>query len=189
MSILTRLLIITPLLKKKWSTYWMDTKITANEVTKAIGKLKFNKSAGNDSIYNEMIKSGSEILSSSLSKLFNLILEKGYFPPKWTVGYIVPIYKSESPDNPRNYRGISISSCLGKLIISVINNRITEFVYTNDLIKFNQIGFRKGYSTTDHVFVMKTLTHSYLNKDKKLYLCFVDFVKAYDLWEKRIFTN
>ena len=58
----------------------LDTKITANKVTKAIGKLKFNKSAGNDSIYNEMIKSGSEILSSSLFKLFNLILEKGYFP-------------------------------------------------------------------------------------------------------------
>ena len=79
----------------------LDTKITANEVTKAIGKLKFNKSAGNDSIYNEMIKSGSEILSSSLCKLFNLILEKGYFPQKWTVGYIVPTYKSESPDNYR----------------------------------------------------------------------------------------
>ena len=81
----------------------LDTKITANEVTKAIGKLKFNKSAGNDSIYNEMIKLGSGILSSSLCKSFNLILGKGYFPQKWTVGYIVPIYKSESPDNPSNY--------------------------------------------------------------------------------------
>ena len=135
----------------------LDTIIPANEVTKAIGKLKFNKSAGNDSIYNEIIKSGSEILSLSLCNLFNLILEKGYFPPKWTVGYKVPIYKSESPDNPSNYRGISISSCLGKLFTSVINNRITEFVYTNHLIKFNQIGFRKGYRTADHVFVMKTL--------------------------------
>ena len=109
----------------------LDTKITANEVTKAIGKPKFNKSAGNDSIYNEMIKSGSEILSSSLCKLFNLILEKGYLPPTWTVGYIVPNYKSESPDNPSNYRGISISSCLGKLFTSVIIIRITKFVYTN----------------------------------------------------------
>ena len=96
----------------------LDTKITANEVTKAIGKLKFNKSAGNYSICNEMIKSGSELLSSSLCKLFNLILKKATYPPKWTVGYIVPIYKSESP-------------LLGKLFTSVINNRITEFVYTN----------------------------------------------------------
>ena len=119
------------------------TKITANEVTKAIGKMKFNKSTGNESIYNEMIRSGLEILSSSLCKLFNLILKKVYFPPKWTVGYIVPIYKSESQDNPSNYQGISISSCPGKLFTSVINNRITEFIYTNHLIKFNQMGFRK----------------------------------------------
>ena len=83
----------------------LDTEITANEVTKAIGKLKFNKSAGNDSIYNEIIKSGSEILSS-LCKLFNLILGKGYFPQKWTVGCIVPICKSESPGSPSNYRGV-----------------------------------------------------------------------------------
>ena len=96
--------------------------------------------------------------------------------------------ESESPDNPSNYRGISISSCLGKLFTSVINNRITEFVYTNHLIKFNQIGFRKGYRTADHVFVMKTLIDNYLNKGKKLYLCFVDFAKAYDsVWRKGLF--
>ena len=50
-----------------------------------------------------------------------------------------------------------------------VNNRIIEFVYTNHLIKFNQIGFRKGYRTADHVFVMKTLIDNYLNKSKKLY--------------------
>ena len=102
---------------------------------------------------------------------------------------MVPIYKSESPDNPSNYRGISISSCLGKLFTSVINNRTTEYVYTNHLIKFNQIGFRKGYrTTTDHVFVMKTLTDNYLNKGRKLYLCSVDFAKAYDsVWRKGLF--
>ena len=62
----------------------LDTMITANKVNTAIGKLKSNKSASNDSIYNEMIKSASEILSPSLCKLFNLILQsdKGYFPPK-----------------------------------------------------------------------------------------------------------
>ena len=54
------------------------------------------------------------------------------------------------------------------LLLSVINNQIIEFVYANHLIKFNQIGFRKGYRTADHVFVMKTLIDSDLNKGKKL---------------------
>ena len=83
---------------------------------------------------------------------------------------MVQIYKSGSLDNPSNYRGISISSCVDKLFTSIINNRITESVYTNHLIKFNQIGFRKGYKTAGHVFVMKTLIYNYLNKGKKLYL-------------------
>ena len=85
----------------------------------------------------------------------------------------MPIYKSESPDNPSNYRGISISSCLGKLFTSVINNRIAEFGYTNHLINFNQISFRQGYRTADHVSEMKTLIDNYLNIGKKtvLILC------------------
>ena len=52
------------------------------KITKEIGKLKSNKSAGNDSIYNEIIRSASEILSPSLCKLFNRILDTGYFPQK-----------------------------------------------------------------------------------------------------------
>ena len=46
----------------------------------AVSKLKCNKSAGNDSVVNEMTKAGAEVLSPMLCKLFNIILNKGYFP-------------------------------------------------------------------------------------------------------------
>ena len=92
----------------------------------------------------------------------------------------MPIYKSKSPDNSSSSRGISISSCLGKLFTSEINNRIIEFVHTNCVIEFNQIGFGNEYRNTDHAYVMRTLIDSYLNKGKKLYIYFVDFAKACD---------
>ena len=52
----------------------------------------------------------------------------------------------------------------------------------------NQIGFRKGYRTSDHVFVLKSLTDLYTKNDKKVYACFFDFQKAYDtIWRNGLF--
>ena len=56
--------------------------------------------------------------------------------------------------NTLGYRGIAITSCVGKLFTLIINKRFTEFIESNNLIKPNQIGFRQGYRTADHVFVL-----------------------------------
>ena len=84
------------------------------------------------------------------------------------------IYKSDGCDNPSNYRGITITSCVGKLFTSVINQRIIKFVEKQRIVSHHQIGFKKSYRTADHIFVVKTLINKYLHE------CFVDFKKAYD---------
>jgi len=47
----------------------------------------------------------------------------------------VPIYKSGRKDDTNNYRGISISSCLGKLFTSILNRRISSFLEENEILK------------------------------------------------------
>ena len=58
-----------------------------------------------------------------------------------------------------------------------------------NLINNNQIGFRKGYRTSDHVFVLKSLNIDlYTKNDKKVYACFDDFQKTYDTnWRSGLF--
>ena len=69
-----------------------------------------------------------------------------------------------------------------------MNDRLTKYIEDNNLFTFNQIGFRKGHRTADHVFVLKTLIDKYLNSGKKLYICFVDFKKAYDtIWRDGLY--
>ena len=58
----------------------LDKDISESDVKAAVSKLKCNKSAGNDSIVNDMIKAAAELLSPTLCKLFSIILDKGYFP-------------------------------------------------------------------------------------------------------------
>ena len=129
-------------------------------------------------------------------KIFNVILDTGIFPEQWSVGIIKPLYKNTGErDDPNNYRGITILSCLGKLFSNFLNNRLTRFVEDNKIIGPEQAGFRPGFSTTDHMFALKSLIDIYLSKRKRLYCCYIDYSKAFDtvsrseLWSKLLRYN
>ena len=77
----------------------------------------------------------------------------------------------------------------------MLNNRLTEFLDKNDKRSENQAGFRKGYGTTDHMFVLNSLIEIMKVSKKKLFCAFIDFSQAFDsicrgrLWRKRLFNS
>ena len=80
-----------------------------------------------------------------------------------------------------------VSKCFTKLL----NDRFVNWAQTNDKLSEAQAGFRKGYSTVDHIFTLFVLAQKYLSKRKGRFYClFVDFSKAFDsipqnlLWNK-----
>ena len=76
---------------------------------------------------------------------FNLILDTGIVPDSWTVGLIVPIFKNKGDINdPDNYRGITLLSCIGKLFTMLINSRLQSYVDENPLLGEEQAGFKRG---------------------------------------------
>ena len=99
----------------------LDYRIEIQEVLQGIKSLKLGKAIGLDAISNEMIKAGQTVLSAPICRLFNLVLSTGQYPSAWTAGKILPIHKKGDFDNPSNYRGITLSSCLGKLFNWVLN--------------------------------------------------------------------
>ena len=108
-----------------------------------------------------------------------------FFPSSWCKGIITPIFKSENKQDPANYRGICINSCLGKLFTAVLNARLKIFLLDQDILHKAQIGFLPNHRTSDHIFTLKTLTDKYVNQTTKgkLYTCFIGFKKAFDsIW-------
>ena len=77
----------------------------------------------------------------------------------------------------------------------MLNNRQTEFLDKNDKLSENQAGFRKGYGTTDHMFVLNSLIEIMKVSKKKLFCAFIDFSQAFDsiwrggLWRKLLFNS
>ena len=127
-----------------------------------------------------MLKEGQSVISPFLVTLFNKTLQTQNYPEEWSIGIITPLLKTGETDNPDNCRGMTPNSWISKLFTRLLNNRLTEVIENKNLLKHNQIGFRKGFHTADHVLTVKTLIGKYLSQKKKLCLCFVDFKKAYD---------
>ena len=96
----------------------LDYEITEREIRQAAKKLKNKKSPFVDKIRNEMIKASLEPLMPVYVKPHFAIREKR--PDVWCQGLITPIYKSGDKGDPTNYRGICVSSCLGKLFCSIL---------------------------------------------------------------------
>lgn len=119
----------------------VDDPFTKQEILNGINKLKHNKSCGPDKILNEMIMhvTGKTVLSDALHKLFNTILLTEKMPESWSHGYIIPIHKGGSKNEPSTYRGISITSCLDKLFSTLINVRLTKVIEENIYIYPTQI--------------------------------------------------
>ena len=174
----------------------INGKITEKEILAASKLLKNNKSSGLDNILNEHLKSTIHIMTPIYKKLFNLILDTGIVPENWTCGVIKPIFKKKGdPADPSNYRPITLLSCFGKLFTSIINTRLKNYAENFDKINCSQAGFRPGYSTTDNLFILKSLIDLMQASKKKLFCCFIDFKQAFDtvwrigLWKKLIEEN
>ena len=89
-------------------------------------------------------------------------------------------FKSIKSD-PSNYHGICISSCLGKLFCSILNQRLLDHVKSLDILHKSQIGFLANNRTADHVLTLRTLIGKYVHGHQtKVYACFVDFREAFD---------
>ena len=84
---------------------------------------------------------------------------------------------------------------MGKHFTPVLNSRLTNVLDNNETILENLAGFRKGYATTDHIFVLSSLIEILKSRKQKLFCAFIDFSPAFDsiwrvrLWRKRLFNS
>jgi hypothetical protein len=154
---------------------WNKWEITAGEISKSVKDLKIEKTYYDDNIIYEYIKSSAYFLMPIYVKLFNCIL----VPGTWLSGNIIPIFKNKGKSSdPKNYRLISILSCLGKHFTSMLNKRLNadsnEFVLINE----RQVGFRHEYSTNENIISLHSLFELITLKKKKILCVFMYFDKS-----------
>ena len=115
------------------------------------------------------------------TQLSNKIYDSGDFPEEWAVGIMVLLFNGGDKSNLDNYRGITLLSIFGKLFLGVLLERLTTVLDNLKILVENQVAYRKGYQTSDHLFALLSIIQKVCNQDSSsLFVCFVDFKKAFD---------
>jgi len=151
-----------------------------SELNTAIQQTKDN-SPGPDQIHNKMFRYMPLTARPYFLDVINVIWTKSYFDNRWRKAIVIPIPKpNKDHKNPMNYRPISLTSCLCKLIEKMVNNRIMNFLENSKFFAHVQCGFRKGRSTVDHLVRLETFMRKAIADSKHAAAVYFDMEKAYD---------
>jgi ribonuclease HI len=164
-----------------------NTAFTTAEYCTALARCR-NTSPGVDSIHYEMLRHMHPSSTVFMIALFNRIWEQGYMPASWHESIIIPILKpSRDGSDPSNYRPISLTSCLCKLMERMVTARLTWYLEQNNALNPVQFDFRHMRSTCDPIMRLEHDIHAAFEEKKYLYSIFFDIEKAYDTtWRRGI---
>ena len=79
-----------------------------------VAKLENRKAAGARKIVNGFIKYGGESMLTSVVTMYNWIWKNENAPKRWREGVVVNLFKKGDKADPRNYRGLTLLSTVGK---------------------------------------------------------------------------
>jgi hypothetical protein len=134
-------------------------------------------------ISNLLLKRVPLEFKKSILELFNKILITGQIPDPWKSAEITMIPKAGDKSDPKNYRPISITSCLCKLFEKLIVKRILQFLKENNIIIDYQSGFRRHRQTRDNILFMSQKIAEAFIRGKKVCGIFFDIAAAFDkIW-------
>ena len=152
--------------------------IDVEMVKNAVDRLKYGKSDANNELLSNHLLLAGEVLYKELSNLLTAILTHGHHPEPLLLATIHSIPKDNRGDltDDNNYRGIALTSSIGKVIDIVFLLRNEHKLQTTDL----QYAFKEQHSTTMCTLLVKEIVKHYIENDSYVAACFIDAKKAFD---------
>lgn len=151
--------------------------ITENEITKVIKTSKIGKSTGPDGVSNRLIRLLHKENIQKFTCVLNNLYQENVVPEQWKKGTITSIFKGKGTrGNPKNDRGITISSNVLKIMEKVLKNKMINDIYITEY----QGGGRPRIGTRDHIIIISSLIQKYKRDKKPLHMVFLDVKKAFD---------
>ena len=149
-----------------------------DEVRKAIKELKNDKSPGIDEVAAELIKNAGESVEYFFYKLCMKIWNERRWPEDWVKSVFIPIPKKGDTLQCSNNRTIALISHSSKILLKIIAERMK--LKLREEIADEQAGFRPGKGTRNQILNLKLVIEKNREHQRDLYLCFIDYSKAFD---------
>ncbi|KAE9413998.1 hypothetical protein Angca_006151, partial [Angiostrongylus cantonensis] len=152
--------------------------VLPSEIRHAISSVKNRTAPGPDRIRSKHLLNLPPVLVNTLPRLFTGYLSECKVPTQWKTSKTVLLFKKGDLHDIGNYRLICLFSVVYKLFTRLILNRIDKIL--DERQPCEQAGFRKGFSTMDHIHTLTRLTEVSREYKRPLCLTFIDLEKAFD---------
>lgn len=169
-----------PILERRTDSVLSDLIITDEMVRKELRNINVNKSCGPDELHPRLITELADLIAIPVTVLFNATLQDGILPKDWKKAFIAPIYKKGSRNLPENYRPISLTAILCKIMEKFVRDKVVTHLLKEKLLSTKQYGFISGRSTTTQLLYyldecIKKIVHGGV-----IDAIYLDFSKAFD---------
>jgi hypothetical protein len=157
------------------------TRISESEVLQCLNQIENKSKPDVLGIDAKLLFIARHFVAYSLTKMFNLSINRGDIPHEWKMAKVTPIYKGKgSKEDFGNYRPISVISHVAKIFEKCIQKQLLCYLQTHDFIMPDQSAYLKHHSTQT---VLTNVVDCWLeNIDDGLIngVCFIDFTKCFN---------
>jgi ribonuclease P/MRP protein subunit RPP40 len=157
-----------------------EVDFTAGKVKKKLSNLKPTSAPGPDRVWARVLHDLSDALAEPLAMVFTSCLVEGVVPADWKRANVTPIFKSGSKGVPGNYRPVSLTCIVCKVMESVLRDSIVDFLAQNELLRLSQHGFMRRRSTLTNLLEYLEKLTSMVDNGMAVDVVYLDFSKAFD---------
>jgi len=157
-----------------------DIRVSEEDVYDKLVNLDISKSPGPDFWHPRFFKEAAFELTKPLTVLFQKSLDTGVLPDVWKTANVVPVFKKGDRKLPSNYRPISLTLVICKILESVIRDKIFEYLLRNNLLSNQQHGFVPGRSCITQLLTALNCWTESLEHGTPVDVIYLDFSKAFD---------
>ena len=154
--------------------------VKVNTIRKRLALTGRKKSVGPDSIPGVLLKLGGEAMIPYLMQLLEITINNGTIPGDWKKTVMVPVCKGEDRLVFQNYRPVSLTLVVNKIMEHTIAGYIRQVWENCDWLYEGQHGFRPGYSCESQLITVCQDIGDSLDEAIRLDAIIIDFSKAFD---------
>ena len=161
-------------------SYLNTFKVSPDMVLIKLRELNPGKTPGLDGWHPLLLKNLADVLALPLSLLFQKSLDEGLLPEDWLKACVTAIHKKGEKNQPGNYRPVSITSVICKLMESIVRDQIVEHMVNNKLFSTNQHGFVPFRDCMTNLLTCIELWTEMIENGEAVDVVYTDFSKAFD---------
>lgn len=133
----------------------LDREIEEWEVRQATNALNCRSAPGPDGVTNKTLRNLNDAAISALTRYFNSCWTNGHLPKQWKTAKTILLPKPNKPPGIEGLRPISLTSCVGKVMEHVLNNRWQRYLEEQGYYSDSMLGFRSHLGTQDAMLLLQ----------------------------------